>query len=54
MEDAQEIFKVEIKKALDEFDSVKINCALAAQYAITKADVEIIDVKQFNTKNTSI
>ena len=54
MEDAQEIFKVQIKKALDEFDSLKVNTALAAQYAITKADVEIIDVKQFNTKNTSI
>ena len=52
MDDAREIFKVQIKKALDEFDSVKVNSSSTSQYAITKADV--IVVKKFNTKNTSI
>ena len=39
---------------MEEFDSLKVNSAFAAQYGITKADVEIIDVKQFHTKTTSI
>ena len=51
MEDAQEIFKVQIKKALDEFNSLKGNSDLAAQYAITKADVEVIHVKYIYAAN---
>ena len=45
IEDPEEMFKVQIKKALDEFNSLKGNSDLAAQYAITKADVEVIHVK---------
>ena len=54
MNDARSIFEMEVRKKLNEYNSIKINVSLSAQYVVSKADAEELDVKQFNTKNISI
>ena len=54
MADAKIIFETQIRRVLEEFNSVKVNTSLTAKYTIEKADLVEVDVKQFNTKNVSI
>ena len=55
MNDAKVLFVDQITKVLKEFDSIKVNTAISAEYIIKKVDVDDkVDVKLFNTKSVSI
>lgn len=54
LNDAQSLFETKIKSALQEYNSLKVNAELAAEYIIEKSDSVSVDVKYFNTENVSI
>ena len=54
MNDAQSLFIKRVKNVFKKQDALKIYTVLAAEFNITKADKEIVEIKYFNTKAESV
>ena len=54
MNDAQSLFIKRVKNVFKKQDALKIYTVLAAEFTITKADKEIVEIKYFNTKAESV
>ena len=54
LESANELFKLKVREALAQHNSLKVDATLSAEYSIVKEDEEISEVKFFNTKNAMI
>ena len=50
MKDAQILFQSQMKNVLKKGEALKVYTILSVEYAIIKADVEIVEIKYFNTK----
>lgn len=54
MKDAEVLFKVEMKKCLQEYNSVKVNSEFIAEFIIQKSGEEKTDIKYFATESSVI
>lgn len=54
MNDARSLFEAKIKLALEQYNALKLNAELAAEYIIKKKDEETTSIKYFNTKDVSL
>ena len=54
MKNAQAVFKSKIESSLKEYNALKVNAELAAEYVIQKSDSVRAEVKYFKTENVPI
>lgn len=52
--EARPLFIEKVKDSLNEYNAIKVNTELAAEYIIVKKDTEENEVKYFNTKNEAL